>query len=109
MPHATVMPKQFQEKCTWGLHCSICNKEKEVGTEDWNGNRQKDQPKNHPPQNAHHLQTFDVPDRYSEQIRLKRQWDKRMECLKEKYGLDYYSSSESKSDFQPEHKYETLI
>ena len=27
----------------------------------------------------------------------------------EKYNIDYYSSSESDSDFDPEHKYETLI
>ena len=27
---------------------------------------------------------------------------------KYKYNLDYYSSSKSDSDFEPEHKYETL-
>ena len=32
-----------------------------------------------------------------------------MECLNEKYGLDYYSSLESDSDFELEHKYETLL
>ena len=32
-----------------------------------------------------------------------------MEHLNEKYNLDYYSSSESDSNFEPEHKYETLI
>ena len=32
-----------------------------------------------------------------------------MERLNEKYGLDYYSSSESDSDFESEHKYETPI
>ena len=43
-------------------------------------------------------QTYDVPDRYSEQIRLRREWDEKMECLNEKYNLDYYSSSESDSN-----------
>ena len=33
----------------------------------------------------------------------------RMECLNEKYNLDYYSNSESNCDFELEHKYETLI
>ena len=27
------------EKHTWGLNCSICKKEEEEGTEDWNGDR----------------------------------------------------------------------
>ena len=37
-------------------------------------------------------QSYDVPDRSSEQIRLKREWDDKMECLSEKYNLDYFSS-----------------
>ena len=77
--------------------------------EDWNGDRQRNQPKNHPPQNAQHPQSYNVPGRYSEQIRLRREWNEKMEYLNEKYNLDYYSSSESNSDFEPEHKYETLI
>ena len=77
--------------------------------EDWKIDRQRDQPKNHHPQNAQHPQSYDVPDRYSEQIRWKREWDEKMECWNEKYNLDYYSSSESNSDFKPEHKHETLI
>ena len=39
----------------------------------------------------------------------KKEWNEKLECLNEKYNLDYYSSSESDSDFEPEHKYETLI
>ena len=109
IPHAMVMPKQTGEKCTWGLHCPICIKEEEEGMEDWNGDRQRDQPKNQHPQNAQHPQSYDVPDRYSEWIRLKRERDKKMGCLNEKYGLDYYSSLESDSDFESEHKYEKLI
>ena len=32
-----------------------------------------------------------------------------MEHLNDKYNLDYYSSSESNSEPESEHKYETLI
>ena len=35
----------------------------------------------------------------------REEWNEKMECLNEKYNLDYYSSSESDSDFEPEHKY----
>ena len=31
-----------------------------------------------------------------------------MECLNDKYNLDYYSSSESDSEFELEYKYETF-
>ena len=54
-------------------------------------------------------QSFDVPDRYSEQIRLRKEWDEKMEHLNERYCLEYYSSSESNSNFELEHKYETLV
>ena len=53
--------------------------------------------------------TYDVPDQYSDQIRLRREWDEKMEHLSEKYNLDYYSSLEFNSDFEQEHIYETLI
>ena len=109
IPCAVVLPKQIGEKCTLGPHCPICKKEEEDNTEDWNSNRQRDQPKNHHSQNTKHPQSFNVPDQYSEQIRLRREWDEKMESLNKKYGLDYSSSSESNSDFKPEHKYETLI
>ena len=120
---AIVMPKQVAEKCLWGLHCPIC-KDEEEHEEDWDGNRQNEQtrmcpqntkhpqPQNmqHPQsQNIQHPQSFDVPDRYSEQIRLRREWEEKIECLNEKYNLYYYSSLESVSDFKPEYKYETLI
>ena len=109
IPHAIVLPKQIEEKCTWELHCPICKKKEEESTEDWNGDRQEDQPRNHYTQNLQHPQTYDVPDRYSEQIRLRRKWDEKMECLNAKYNLDYYSILKTDSNFEPEHKYETLI
>ena len=44
-------------------------------------------------------QSFDVPDRYTEQIHLRREWEEKMERLNEKYGLDYFSDSELDSEF----------
>ena len=72
IPHAMVMPKQVVEKCTWGPHSPICIKEEEEGQEDWNSDRQRDQSKSHHPQNTQHPQSLDVPDRYLEQIRLRK-------------------------------------
>ena len=60
-------------------------------------------------------QTFNVPDRYSDQIRLCREWEEKMERLNEKCGLDCFSDSEldfkshKGADYRYEHKYETLI
>ena len=59
-------------------------------------------------------QTFDIPERNSNQIRLHRELEEKMERLN-KYSLDCFSDSEldSKSDvgkdYRYEHKYETLI
>ena len=97
-----------KEKCTWGPHCPICTKEEE-GTEDWNGDRQENQQRTHYPQSTQHPQTYDIPDRFSQQIKLEKEWNEKLGCLNKKYNLDYYSSSKSDSDFEPEHKYETLI
>ena len=109
VPHAMVMPKQIGEKCTWRPHCPICVKERgrrHGGLEWWQAEWSAQES---PSTKCSAPQSYDVPDRYPEQIRLKREWDKKMECLNEKYGLDYYSSSESNCDFEPEHKYETFI
>ena len=60
-------------------------------------------------------QTFNVPDRYSDQIRFCREWEEKMERLNNKYGLDCFSDSELHSesdegeDYRYERKYETLI
>ena len=69
------------------------------------------------PQNPQLTQTqsFNVPDRYEEQIHLRRESEEKMEKLNEKYGLDYLSDSEldSESDegenYRYEHKYKTVI
>ena len=51
--------------------------------------------------------TYDILDRFCQQYKLEKEWNERMDCLNDKYNLDYYSSS--KSDSESEHKYETLI
>ena len=78
--------------------------QKEEGIEDWNSDQQECQQRNHYPQNPQHLQAYDIPDRFSQQIRLEKEWNENMEWLNKKYNLDYYSSCESNSDFEPEHK-----
>ena len=129
IPHVMVRPKQVAEKCSLGLHCPICKNEEEH-KEDWNCDMKREQPRlcpqdtqhpqpqstQHPQhQNTQHPQSFDVPDRYSEQIRLRKEWEEKIECLNRNYNPDYYSSSESDSDsklepeYKYEHKYETFI
>ena len=39
-------------------------------------------------------QTFHVPDRYSDQLRLCREWEGKMEKLNDKYGVNCFSNSE---------------
>ena len=53
-------------------------------------------------------QTFDVPDRYSNQLRLCREWKEKMGRLNDKYGLDCFSDSklDSESDEGEEYRYE---
>ena len=65
------------------------------------------------PQNPQPTQTqsFNVPDHYAEQIRLRREWEEKMEELNEKYRLDCLLDSESDEgeNYRYERKYETLI
>ena len=58
IPHAMVMPKQVAEKCSWGQNCPICMDEEEH-EEDWDGNKQKEQPRMCP-QNAQHPQAQSI-------------------------------------------------
>ena len=52
MSHVMVMPKQVVETCSWRPHCPICKNEEEHGEEDWNSNRQVEEPRNQCPQNT---------------------------------------------------------
>ena len=60
-------------------------------------------------------QTFNVPDKYMKQICLRKEWEKKMERLNDKYNLDYFSGSELDSesdegeDYRFQHHYEMLI
>ena len=40
IPHAMTMPKQATEKCSWGLHCPICENKEEHGEDDLDGDLQ---------------------------------------------------------------------
>ena len=53
IPHMMVMPKHVAEKCSWGLHCPICKNEEEH-EEDWDYDRQKEQPRMHPQNTQQH-------------------------------------------------------
>ena len=136
IPHAIVALKQIKEKCGWGPNCPICKKyRKGLG---WSFTRSKcsvpqqnilytqtqgtqqpsqkkfqcPQPQNlQQPQNfqCSQSQSFDIPNLYTEQICQRKEWEEKMERLHDKYGLDYYSSSESELDWEEEPKYETLI
>ena len=105
--------KPAKEECRWGLHSPICTKStadpKEEGTEDWNNERQENQQRNHYPLNPQYPPVYDIHDRFSQQNKLEKQWNERMECLNKKYNSDYYSSSKFDSHYGSEHKFETLI
>ena len=90
IPHAMVLNKPqnnkpAEEKCSWGPHCPICAKE-EKGTEDWNGDIQENQQRTHYPQNTQHPQDYDIPDRFSQQIKLEKERNEKMKSLNEKYN-----------------------
>ena len=76
-------------------------------SEDWNGERQDNLQTNYYPQSPWYCLPYDIPERFSHQYKLEKEWNERMEHLNDKYNLDYYSSSEF--EFELEHKYETLI
>ena len=113
IPHAMPLQNKAEEECRWGQHCPICpksNPNPKVGSsENWNNKRQNQFQRNYYPQSPQYSPSYDIPDRFFQQYKLEKEWNERMEHLNDKYNLDYYSSSESKSEFEPEHKYETLI
>ena len=108
---AHAMPSQNKaEECRWGLHCPICMKSTpNLKAETWNNKRQNQYQGNYYPQSPRYSPSYDILDRFSQQYKLEKELNERMKHLNDKYNLDYYSSSESKSEFESEHKYETLI
>ena len=111
-PSATAAPKT--EKCGWELSCTICKNMEE----DWDSDHLKQFQQNVPsaqpqqsqmqglqcPQTQNYQkpqifqcsrsQTFVFSDRYSNQLKLHREWEEKMERLNDKYGLDCFSDSE---------------
>ena len=77
-------------------------------TEDWNGEGQSNQQRNYYPQGPQCSPSYDIPDRFTQQLKLEKEWNEKMEHLNDKYNLDYYSSSESDSKPELEHEYETF-
>ena len=95
-----------QERCGWGLNCPICKN----AEEDWDGEHQQqlqqpDAQQKYPPQGQdtkqaqdpqhdknyklpqgkHSQISFNVPDQYAEQKHLRKEWEKKMEQLNDKY------------------------
>ena len=84
IPHALVLNKAqsnrpAEEECRWGLHCPICTKStpnpKAESTEDWNGERQGNQQRNYNPQSPQYSPAYDIPDRFSKQYKLEKEWN----------------------------------
>ena len=99
-PQNQEIPKA--EKCGWGQDCPFHKKEEE----EWDGNQQDQfqqmysfQDQNMKltiPQTSQPTweQSFNVPDKYVEQTHLRKEWEKKMERLNEKYNFDCFSSLE---------------
>ena len=61
------------------------------------------------PQLEDNQQSFDIPDRYVEQIRLRGEWEEKIERLNEKYNIDCFSSSELDSETDSDSDYLYMI
>ena len=83
--------------------------QKVESTENWNGERLDNQQENYYPQSPWYSPAYDIPDRFSQQYKLEKEWNEKMECLNDKYNLDYYSSSRSDPESELKHKYKILI
>ena len=92
IPHVKVKPKQAAEGCLCRMHCPICKNEEEH-EEDCYGDMQREEPRmcpqnmqqlqpqnaqHHQPQNNKNSQLSDIPDRYAEQIKLRRNGKKEL-------------------------------
>ena len=122
IPHPMVLGKSPQnnessgELCGWEPQCPTCVqsapnlKTEDSEEEDWNGDRQKakkeDQLKsNYYPPSPQYSPSYDFPDGLSQHYKTEEERKERLEFLKDKYNLDYYSDSDSDS----KHEYETLV
>ena len=111
IPHMMAPQNKAEEMCRWGLHCPICAKSipnpKTESSEDWNSKRQDQLQRNYYPQSPQYSPSYDIPDHFSEHHKIEEDRKERLEFLKDRYNLNYYSSSDS--DSESKHKYETLI
>ena len=106
-------PTQNPKELICGPHCTICLQatlKKELGS-NWEENsygREEKDPKinvatiQDVDYNPPSLKYITVQDQKEEEERHRR-----LEYLNDKYGLDYYSSSQS--DFESDHEYATLV
>ena len=65
---------------------------KAESSEDWNGERQDNLQRSYYPQSPQYFPSYDIPDRFSQQYKLEKEWNERMKHLSDKYNLDYYST-----------------
>ena len=98
-----------EEMCGWGLHCPICTESTLNPKVESSHDKQDNLQRNYYTKNPQYSLSYDIPDMFSQQLKLEREWNDRMEHLNDKYSLDYYSSSESNSECESKHKYIYLI
>ena len=71
--------KPAEEECRWGPHCPIWSKStpnpKAESTEDWNFERQNNHQRNYYPQSPRWSPAYDIPDRFSQQYKLQKEWN----------------------------------
>ena len=60
------------------------------------------------PKLQNNQKSFDIPERYAEQIRLQTEWEEKIERLNEKYNLDCFSSSKLDPESDEEENYKLL-
>ena len=98
-----------EEMCGWEPHCPICTKSTPNPKAETLDDKQDNLQRNYYPQGPQCSPSYDIPDRFTQQLKLEKEWNEGMEHLNDKYNLDYYSTFESDSEPKLEHKYETLI
>ena len=71
--------EKAEEKCGWGPHHPISTKtplnQKVESTEDWNGEGQDNQQRNYYPQGPQCPHSYDILDRFIQQLKLEREWN----------------------------------
>ena len=87
IPHAMVnKPPQSKAEymCGWGLHCPICTKSTPNPKAESSDDKQDNLQRNYYPQSPQYSTSYDIPDKFSQQLKLEREWNERMEQLSDK-------------------------